>query len=135
MDTEILVILFAWSIEKRVKELFYEIAIAKEHDFEILAMQLMPDHVHLFLSAAPKWVSGKIVSTSKKTTPKIIFEEFPQAKKKLWGSHLWNIPRQLLEEELTVIQLPSRVDNPEDNLTLCPRPFCIHPLFLIFFVL
>jgi len=30
------------SIEKRVKELFYE--IAGEHDFEILAMELMPDH-------------------------------------------------------------------------------------------
>jgi putative transposase len=76
------------SIEKRVKELFYE--IAEEHDFEILAMELMPDHVHLFVSAAPKWAPGKIVSIFKNITSKIIFEEFPQVKKKLWGGHLWS---------------------------------------------
>ena len=74
------------SIEKRVKELFYE--IAEEHDFEILAIELMPDHVHLFVSAAPKWAPGKIVSIFKTITSKIIFEEFPQVKKKLWGGHL-----------------------------------------------
>jgi putative transposase len=76
------------SIEKRTKELFYE--IAEEHDFEILAMELMPDHVHLFVSAAPKWAPGKIVSIFKAITSKIIFEEFPQVKKKLWGGYLWS---------------------------------------------
>ena len=76
------------SIEKRLKELFYE--IAEEHGFEILEMELMPDHVHLFVSAAPRWAPGKIVSTFKAITSKIIFEEFPQVKKKLWGGHLWS---------------------------------------------
>lgn len=46
------------SLEKRLKELFYE--IAEEHDFEILAMELMPDHVHVFVSAAPKWHLGRL---------------------------------------------------------------------------
>ena len=76
------------SIEKRLKELFYE--IAEEHGFEILEMELMPDHVHLFVSAAPRWAPGKIVRTFKAITSKIIFEEFPQVKKKLWGGHLWS---------------------------------------------
>jgi len=76
------------SIEKRLKELLCE--IAEEHDFEILEMELMPDHVHLFVSAAPKWAPGKIVGTFKEITSKIIFEEFPQVKKKLWGGHLWS---------------------------------------------
>jgi len=76
------------SIEKRLKELFYE--IAEEHGFEILEMELMPDHVHLFVSAAPRWAPGKIVGTFKTITSKIIFEEFPQVKKKLWGGHLWS---------------------------------------------
>jgi len=80
--------LLVGSIENRIKELFYE--IAEEHDFEILAMELMPDHVHLFVSAAPKWAPGKIVSIFKAITSKIIFEEFPQVKKKLWGGHLWS---------------------------------------------
>jgi len=76
------------SIENRLKELFYE--IAEEHDFEILEMELMPDHVHLFVSAAPRWAPGKIVGIFKTITSKIIFEEFPQVKKKLWGGHLWS---------------------------------------------
>ena len=76
------------SIEKRLKELFYE--IAEEHDFEILEMELMPDDVHLFVSAAPRWAPGRIVGTFKTITSKIIFEEFPQVKKKLWGGHLWS---------------------------------------------
>ena len=76
------------TIEKRLKELFCE--IAEEHGFEILEMELMPDHVHLFVSAAPRWAPGKIVGTFKAITSKIIFEEFPQVKKKLWGGHLWS---------------------------------------------
>lgn len=76
------------SIEKRLKELFYE--IAEEHDFEILEMELMPDHVHLFVSAAPRWAPGRMVGTFKAITSKIIFEEFPQVKNKLWGGHLWS---------------------------------------------
>ena len=75
------------SVEKRVKELFYE--IAEEHDFEILAMEPMPDHVHPFVSAAPKWAPDKIGSIFKAITSKSIFEEFPQVKKKLWSGHLW----------------------------------------------
>jgi len=76
------------SLEARLKELFYQ--IAEEHDFEILAMELMPDHVHVFVSAAPKCAPGKIVSIFKNITSKITFEEFPQVKKKLWGGHLWS---------------------------------------------
>jgi len=48
----------------------------------------MPDHVHLFVSASPKW-PGKIVGIFKTITSKMILEEFPQVKKKLLGGHLW----------------------------------------------
>jgi len=73
-------------IEQRIKELFYE--IAEGNDFEILAMELMPDHVHLFVSASPKWAPGKMVSIFKAITSKVIFEEFPQVKRKLGGPSL-----------------------------------------------
>ena len=69
------------SIEKHAKKLFYE--IAEEQDFEILAVELMADHMHLFVSAARKWAPGKIVGVFKAITSKIIFEEFPQVKQKL----------------------------------------------------
>ena len=60
------------SIEKRLKEIFYE--IAEEHKFETLAMELMPDHAHRFVSATLKWPSGKIVSIFKNIPSKIIFK-------------------------------------------------------------
>jgi putative transposase len=68
-------------LEERLKEIFCE--IAEEYDFEILEMELIPDHIHLFVSAVPKWSPGKIVSTFKAITSEIIFEESPQVKKKL----------------------------------------------------
>jgi REP element-mobilizing transposase RayT len=39
-------------MEKRLKDLFYE--IAGEQDSEIFEMKLMPDHVYLPVSAAPR---------------------------------------------------------------------------------
>ena len=63
--------------------------IIEEHDFEISAMELMPDHVYLFISVPQKWALGKSVGIFKTITSKIIFEEFPQVKEKLWGGHLW----------------------------------------------
>ncbi len=76
------------AIEERLKNLFYE--IAEEHEWEILEMELMPDHVHVFVSAGPKWSPGKIVGTFKAITSKIVFEEFSQVKRRLWGGHLWS---------------------------------------------
>ena len=74
------------SIEKRVKELFCE--FIEERNFQILAMEVNPDHVHLFAPMAPKWAPEKTASIFKNIKPEILFEEFPKVKKKLWGGHL-----------------------------------------------
>jgi REP element-mobilizing transposase RayT len=80
------------SIETRLKELFY--GRAEEHDFEILAMKLMLDHVYLFDSAAPKWTPEKIVSIFKTITSQIIFEEFPQSEEEVVGQS--SLERQVI---------------------------------------
>jgi putative transposase len=54
------------SLEKRLKEIFYE--IVGEHEFEILAIELTPDHVHVFVLVTPKLVPGKMVSIFKNIT-------------------------------------------------------------------
>jgi putative transposase len=66
-------------IEKRVKELFYE--ITEEHDFGILARELMPDHVHLFLSAAPKWAPRKNASVFKNIRLGSFLKSFHKSKR------------------------------------------------------
>ncbi|MBI4377591.1 MAG: IS200/IS605 family transposase [Nitrospinae bacterium] len=75
-------------VEKRVKELFEE--IAQQYEFEIDTMELMPDHVYIFLSAPPKCSPARIVHTMKGISPRKIFKEYPWLKKHLWGGGFWS---------------------------------------------
>ena len=50
----------------------------------------MPDHVHLFVTAHPKWAPATLTKIFKGVTAKKLFEKFPQLKEKLWKGHLWN---------------------------------------------
>ena len=49
----------------------------------------MPDHVHIFVSAAPEVSPATIAQTIKSITAKKVFERFPGIKKILWGGALW----------------------------------------------
>ena len=75
-------------IEERLKEILYE--IAQDKDFIIQAMEVMPDHVHLFVSAHPKISPSYIVKMSKGISGRLLLMEFSQLKKSLWKGHLWN---------------------------------------------
>lgn len=65
-------------------------SIADEHGFDLLAQEIMPDHVHLFISAHPKVAPANIVKIIKGATARKLFVAFPQLKRKLWKGHLWN---------------------------------------------
>lgn len=79
--------LLVGAIEKRLREVFGEIAL--HHGLEIVELELMPDHVHLFVGAPPKWAPGKIVGLFKAVSAEVLFREFPELRSKLWGGHLW----------------------------------------------
>ena len=74
-------------IAKRVEEVFGEIAEA--YEFEIERMAVVGDHVHIFLSAPPKYAPGEIVRILKSRSAKVVFKEFREAKKELWGGEFW----------------------------------------------
>jgi putative transposase len=61
-------------IAKRVEEVFGEIAEA--YEFEIERMAVVEDHVHIFLSAPPKYAPGEIVRILKSRSAKVVFKEF-----------------------------------------------------------
>ncbi len=65
-------------IADRLAELFAE--IANKWGFEIIAREVMPDHIHLFVSAPPKYSPSKVVQLFKGTTSRIIRLEFPAVK-------------------------------------------------------
>ncbi|ADC89403.1 transposase IS200-family protein [Thermocrinis albus DSM 14484] len=63
--------------------------IAQEYRFEILAMEIMPDHIHLFVSAPPKYSPSNIAKIFKGVSAKKLFQRFPQLRKEYWKNHLW----------------------------------------------
>jgi len=68
-------------IAKRLKELILE--KQKEYGYEVLDMEVMPDHVHLLLDVNPKIGIYRIVSKIKGYTSKVLREEFPKLKSRL----------------------------------------------------
>ncbi len=79
--------LLVGEIQKRVKEIFYE--IAEQFDFEIDRCEVAEDHVHILISFPPRYSIAKVVGIIKGRSGSIMFEEFPKVKKKLWGGHFW----------------------------------------------
>ena len=63
-------------IAKRAKELFTQ--IAEENDFDILDMEIMPDHVHILVDCSPKFGVEHVVKLLKGKSSRILRDEFPE---------------------------------------------------------
>jgi len=53
-------------------------------------MEVMPDHIHIFISAPPFEAPTDIVKILKGVTARRLFMEFPDLKKKLWKGSIWS---------------------------------------------
>jgi len=71
-------------IVKRLKEIFNQ--VAKEKDIDILSLEVMPDHLHLFVSCQPQMTIHKLVKAFKGRSSNILRKEFPELLKlpSLW---------------------------------------------------
>lgn len=69
------------AIDKRLKELILE--KQEEYGYEVLDMEVMPDHVHLVLDANPMIGIITVVSKIKGYTSKQLREEFPLLRKRI----------------------------------------------------
>lgn len=75
-------------IDEYTKELFLE--MAKDKEFKVHTMEVMNDHVHIFVSAHPKIAPSYIVKMLKGISARKIFLKYPELQKQLWKGHLWN---------------------------------------------
>jgi putative transposase len=75
-------------IAKRVEEVFGE--IAEVYEFEIERKAVVEDHVHIFLSAPPKYAPGEIVRILKSRSAKVVFKGFADVRRELWGGEFWS---------------------------------------------
>jgi putative transposase len=68
-------------IQKSLKNLIFD--IATKNNYVILALEVMEDHVHVFLKASVKDSVHRVVSQLKGYTAFKLREEFPQLKTRL----------------------------------------------------
>lgn len=62
-------------VAKRLKEIFGQ--VAEEKRVKILALEVKPDHLHLFVSCYPQMVVHKLVKAFKGRSSNILRREFP----------------------------------------------------------
>ena len=68
-------------VETRLKELIIEISSAI--DCQIESMEVMPDHVHIFIKCSPVHSPHYVVQQLKGKSSRILREEFPHLKTRL----------------------------------------------------
>lgn len=75
-------------IDETLKEMFAQ--IAAEKGFTIHAMEVMPDYVHVFVSAHPKLSPSYITKMLKGISGRWLMMRYPELKQQLWKGNLWN---------------------------------------------
>jgi len=68
-------------IDERLKELIRE--KQKEYQYEIIDMEVMPDHVHLLIDVDPKMGIWSVISKIKGYTSNTLRKEYPKLKSRL----------------------------------------------------
>ena len=78
--------------EPRVKEFLEDQihTIAETMEQEILALEVMPDHIHLFISTTPFEAPTAIIKVFKGVTALRLFKKFPELRGKYWKGKLWS---------------------------------------------
>jgi putative transposase len=77
-------------VADRLRQLLDEIAV--QNSFKILACEVMPDHVHLFVSAPPKYSPSTLAKLFKGITSRRLRQEMDEPlRRKVWKSGtLWS---------------------------------------------
>jgi putative transposase len=76
-------------IADRLRVVLFE--SAAKHEIDVLAHEIMPDHVHLFVSAKPKYAPSQIVRLFKGIPSRMLMAEFEYLRRQYWGDKatLW----------------------------------------------
>lgn len=75
-------------ISERAKCIFQY--IAPKHSIELQEWQHDLDHVHVLFKSQPKTCISKFINAYKSCSSRLIKQEFPNIKNKLWGESFWS---------------------------------------------
>ena len=62
---------------------------AQINEFEIVEMSVEEDHVHILLSAKPRYSPSKIMNLIKGGTSRKLRQLYPDLAENLWGDRFW----------------------------------------------
>jgi putative transposase len=63
---------------------------AERYGFQIVEQEAMPDHVHLFVSAPPRFSPAELVKVLKSVSWVRLMKERPEMHEVTWGGPLWS---------------------------------------------
>lgn len=89
---------FVWTPKYRKDLLTGEVAeavreilqsVAEAYDIEIDTMGVKEDHVHVFLSAPPRYSPVRVMQIMKSISARELYARFPWVRRELWGGEFW----------------------------------------------
>jgi len=76
------------SVAERLKELIIQIA-EQDLDCKVKALEVMPDHIHLFVVCPPRHAPAQIIKHIKGKTARLLLQEFPEIRSTTKDGKLW----------------------------------------------
>ena len=80
--------LLVGSVTERLKELIVQIT-ERSLGCTVKALEVMSDHVHLFVICPPRLAPAQIIKHIKGKTARLLLQEFPQLRSNTESSKLW----------------------------------------------
>ena len=74
-------------VAEYVKDVFLQ--IAQEYGFQIDTMEVMEDHVHVFIEVPPAYAPAEAVQILKSISAREVFKKFPKMRKAMWSGRIW----------------------------------------------
>ncbi len=75
-------------VSEHLKEVFQR--IAEEYEFKIDTMEVMEDHVHIFVEVPPRYSPAQVGQILKSVSAREVFKKFPKLRKQLWAGEFWS---------------------------------------------
>ena len=71
-----------------LKEVFQR--VAEEYEFRIDTMEVVEDHVHVFIEVPPRYSPAQVVQILKSVSAREVFKKFPELRKQLSAGEFWS---------------------------------------------
>ena len=75
-------------VSSYLKEVFER--IAEEYEFRIDTMEVVQDHVHVFIEVPPRYSPAQVVQILKSVSAREVFKKFLELRKQLWAGEFWS---------------------------------------------